>query len=1502
MLLFSAPALAVQTHAFSTSFGSAGEGAGELSSPAGVAMSSTTHDVYVADTGNLRVDEFEANGTFIRAWGWGVAEEHPLVKELQTCTLMCFKGEAGTGAGQLDSPEAITVDNSSSAGDPSKGDVYVTNTADNVIEKFNASGAYLGAITQGSGGAPFAGLMGVAVDPNGVLWVYDGAPRVEHAQIASYSDEQPNKFLASNESLAGGNAWPGFAVDSEDDLYVGHRESRKVAKVSGATGAVIDEEVGGEESDGVAVDQSDNVYIDVGKLIDLFSSSGTLTETFGSSHPVSGIGISVGSATGPVYVGDTAGDAVDVFSLGEAPKEAPKTEAAKEILAMTATLHGQLNPGGEPGALEYQFAYNTGPSCTGGQSTPVGSVANAKEALVEAKVTGLQPHARYTYCLIAINPWGTAQGAEVPFETLSAPPTIVSETVSHHNKEGSPLATGEARLEGVLNPNNQFAECHFQYGEASVEEHEVPCEPELLKGFGEQGVAATVGGLSGQPYHYRIIAKNGKGEKATGSEKTVLPPEAAEGLEAKPITASEATLHGVLNPARNHEAEPGTYEFVYRQSTTECQRENPQTGQKENEHTVAATTPPPLEGTPLGGEKEPVQGKIKGLLPGTEYTFCLLAKNDPGEEALSAPVTFTTVAELPAIESESVVNVAAESASLQAQVNPDGADTTYHFEYDTSEYKEGEAPHGVSAPVPDATIGSGAGGLPVGLHLQGLQAGTTYHYRVIATNAKGSVEGRDHTFTTQPAVASTALPDDRAWEQVSPADKHGALIYALGEYNHNGAVIQAAAHGGAITYVTAPSIENEPQGSSNFAQVLSVRGSNGWSSHDISVPHAAPTGQSLGQGQEYMFFSEDLSLGVVEPFGAFVPSLSPEASESTPYLRSNFVGGEATNVCTSSCYSPLVTGAPGYANVPPGTPFGAEYGVTCGGDLFCGPRFFAASPDGKHIVVSSEVALTSTPLPRGYNGLYEWSAGKLAMVSLLPGEGGPAGSFVTVGFDRDGGPHAVSDNGSRVVWSEFGGHLYLRDTVKGETVQLDAVQSGSGGQGSTGAAFYAASSDDSRVFFTDRQPLTEGSGEGEGEYAGDLYECEVVEVAEKLHCKLSDLTPPSGGEGADVHGVVGSSEDGSWVYFVADGELAPGAKRAHCEEEAGTCNLYVWHEGTTKLVAVLTHADLNDWMGGGGQLDNAYDQPARTSPNGHWLTFMSGAPLSTYDNHDAVTGQPDAEVYLYHAPENLGTEPGTLVCASCDPTGARPVAAPGRSESIQDVVWNGPVAASVPGWTPFSSGLSLHQSRYLSNSGRLFFNSYDALVPQDINGTWDVYEYEPTGYRNEEGAEQCNAANATYSERSGGCAAMISSGGAQEAGFLESSESGGDVFFLTAAQLSPQDKDSALDIYDAHECTAAAPCFASPPTGLPPCTSGDSCKPPPTPQPLIFGAPASATFSGQGNAPPPSSPKKVTKKTAKCKKHFVKTKKGKCVRVKTKSKAKKSNHRSTKSTHGKGSH
>jgi hypothetical protein len=908
-------------------------------------------------------------------------------------------------------------------------------------------------------------------------------------------------------------------------------------------------------------------------------------------------------------------------------------------------------------------------------------------------------------------------------------------------------------------------------------------------------------------------------------EPNVVVPDVTTG-PASNVKPESATVSGTVNPRNAGEA---TCQVAWG-PTTEF-----------------GNTTPCVAPIPDGGSAVSVQVALTGLSPDTTYYYRLQASNtnglNPGEPYQDEELH--TVG--PRVQEASVSDVSATAATLNGKIDPNDAATTYYFQYGTS------TAYGAEIPIaPGALVGSGSGDVSVSQHVQGLLASTTYHYRVVAVSELpggeiAEAESPDQTFVTQ-AVASFALPDHRAWEMVSPADKHGAQILAIGQYSGEGGIIQAGGEGNAMTYVTASPTEANPAGYANLMQVLATRDSSGWASHDLGIADGSTTGISVGKGEEYRFFSEDLSLAVIQPFGAFIPSLSAEASEQTAYLHDNFLNGSVERLCSTSCYRPLVTGEPGYANVPSGTVFAGK--GDCPAALYCGPEFIGATPDLKHVVLESVAQLTDWSTG-GHHALYEWSDGKLTPVSVLPssGESAEEPEFGSTRNRR----RAISDDGSRVVWAEgVNGHLYLRDLRHSQTVRIDTVQGGSG-EGTEAPVFQIASSDGSKIFFTDEQRLTADSNAENTK--SDLYECEIVEVGSELECKLSDLTPSATGKPADVVGLaLGASEDGSTIYFVANGVLAAGAQQGNCRgtsTPSAFCNVYVSHDGVTRLVAIVSGADTPDWS---VETKDLSVQPAAASSNGEWLAFMSQRDLTSYNTRDALSGSADEEVYLYN---NAGA--GHLMCASCNPTGARPLGESYRSSLLYggDRIWQSTdsLAAAVPGWTPYELSAALYQSRYLSNNGRLYFNSHDPLVPQDVNGTWDVYQYEPAG------VGDCRESSVTFNPRSGGCAGLISSGGsAEESGFLDASatggrtadgrEGGGNVFFLTAAKLAPQDYDSALDIYDARECTTASPCFAPQAEQPPPCTTGDSCKPAPSPQPEVFGSPASATFSGAGNVIP----------------------------------------------------
>ncbi|HEY5193565.1 MAG TPA: hypothetical protein VIJ39_06795 [Solirubrobacteraceae bacterium] len=803
-------------------------------------------------------------------------------------------------------------------------------------------------------------------------------------------------------------------------------------------------------------------------------------------------------------------------------------------------------------------------------------------------------------------------------------------------------------------------------------------------------------------------------------------------------------------------------------------------------------------------------------------------------------------AKAPVVVGESMAKVTGDSATLLAEINAYGGNTEYHFEYGECASISActTSGYGQSLPLPAASIGSAFAVEDVSVHLQGLLSGAVYHFRVIAHSGLGTVDGEEQTFTTQSAGV-LALPDGRAWEMVSPPQKEGALFGAISE-----GIIQASANGDAFTDMASEPTEENAAGNYGYAEaVFFARSPEGWSSKVIVPPHSSAGPPPVGNGQEYRIFSEDLSKGILQPFGPATP-LVPEVTESTPYIRTNYKSGNSGELCGSDCFQPLVT----VANVLAGTKYGGEPSGKCEND-FCGPQVVGASPDLSHVVLSSP-ALTSGP-PERFGGLYDWSGGKLQFLSLLPpGEtnedGGPEAAAAELGrLDGGDARHAISDDGSRIIWSgraRAGGselNVYASDSRTGETIRLDVPQaSGLPEVPEVKATFEDASADGSKVFFTSTEPLTEGADESA------LYEYDFDAPAGR---RLTDLAiDENPGEQAGVSMVTGASEDGSYVYFTANGALASGAQSGHCglndPNVKQLCNLYVHHDGLTKFIAGLSQEDESDWD------DNLTKLPARVSSNGRWLAFMSNRDLIGYDTTDAISGRADEEVYLYDA------STGKLTCASCDPTGARPVGVgPGLSRLVDSAENGDWIAANVPGWTPMALSKTRYQSRYLADSGRLFFDSNDALVPQDVNGTQDVYEYEPSG------VGSCTSSSAMFSERSGGCVAPLSSGTSnEESAFLDASEDGSNVFFLTSSKLLPQDFDNALDVYDARECVATSPCISAPPPTPPQCDTGDSCKPSPSPQPAIFGSPSSATFSGAGNvaasgAAPAVRPKALTR-------------------------------------------
>jgi DNA-binding beta-propeller fold protein YncE len=830
----------------------------------------------------------------------------------------------------------------------------------------------------------------------------------------------------------------------------------------------------------------------------------------------------------------------------------------------------------------------------------------------------------------------------------------------------------------------------------------------------------------------------------------------------------------------------------------------------------------------------------------------------------------------PTIDSVSSVNPTPRSATLSAQIDPRGSETEYHFQYGTADCVQSP---GACTDLPVGKIVAGFGDVAVSAEVEHLAPATAYYYRVLATNAHGQAEGLPSPSTFQTLPSPGVLPDGRGWELVSPANKHGSTVEMLSK---RAGAVQASLDGSRLAWLASGPVLSEPEGnrSSELAQQISVRGSEGWQTSSLETPHTNGWGLLLPSPGEYHYFTPDLSAALVAPTEYDLgrtegvvehPPLSPLASEKTMYVREGLPSSPGQ-------FTPLVSAQNDTAN----TKFGG------------GLDFQDATSDLSRIVFHSKVGLTVAEPTAA--GLYTWQQGKpLELVSVLP-DGSPApDSGLAESSLGDGAGlnmrNAISSEGSRLFWSDgTGTGLYLRDLALGETIRLNSAQ----GHGAIEAGpeggevpeppeelngrqvhFQSASTDGTKVFFTDTARLSEDSNQqptGE-ESPADLYEFELTSTG-PLRGRLKDLSAGASSASGDVLNVIpGSSKDGASVYFVANSVLAPGAVPGRCSRNpegepsppGATCNLYLSEvdpahpaQRHVRFIATLSSEDGGDW----GSSPTSELTPLQAnlsvltssvSPDGHYLAFMSQRSLTGYDNRDAQSAQPDEEVYLYDAAA------GRLLCASCNSGGEGSDWQ--RPHGVFDTEFSGEgvgllvdrpqilrerwLAGSLPGWAynfnGSSSPAALYQPRYLSDSGRLFFNSADALVAQDTNGKQDVYEYEP------QEVGSCHD--------SGGCTGLISSGTSErESAFLDASQNGEDVFFLTSAPLVAIDSDQSIDIYDAHLCSSSSPCLKYPEGSTQQCESAGQCRPG-TLTPPPTSTPASATFTG------PASPVGTAKQT-----------------------------------------
>jgi hypothetical protein len=623
-------------------------------------------------------------------------------------------------------------------------------------------------------------------------------------------------------------------------------------------------------------------------------------------------------------------------------------------------------------------------------------------------------------------------------------------------------------------------------------------------------------------------------------------------------------------------------------------------------------------------------------------------------------------------------------------------------------------------------------------------------------------------------VAALALPDCRAYENASPGSQpHASSSTSAGA----AADIEVSADGNSAHYKSVYPASGE---ATSGTQYLTTRGVGGWVARDI-MPQKTPGDNGLVGCPKEAYFSRDLSRAVLEiGWHSYEdPHLFCEHNEDVLDPR------EADGY-TNLFLQEIASGTYGLVSLneaegPPGNSF-----------------FRVASDDFGTIVFQSEAQLTPeavgvTPEEGGGYNYFVWSNGQVRLVTFLP-DGTPVQGELARGDAYDY-QHTLSTDGSKLFFT-YEGDLYLRlnpaaepsaisggectEPEKACTVQVDESQ-GPGASG--GGTFEYASADGSKVFFTSDSKLTANSTAVAGRE--DLYEYDTATGV------LTDLTV-NASEPADVWAISDASEDGSYVYFVAEAALegsgasAPGS----CErfEEGNNCNLYLLHEGTTTYLASLS---VDDW----GVFKNGQCGIACSKTDGHLVEHHAvvsrraqaspGGRFFAFNTVEDLTGE-GTGVYLYDA----ATGEFGCVCAGQ----VRPLASP-----------NG------------TSATSLRRNQLLDD-GSFFLDTTAALLPADVNGSVsDVYLYRDGVYH------------------------LISRGtDPGNSSFLDATADGSDLFFGTAARLVNSDVDGAFTLYDARVGGG----FPEPPP-LPGC-EGEACRGAGTSTSAAV-ATGTAAFQGAGN-------------------------------------------------------
>ena len=723
-----------------------------------------------------------------------------------------------------------------------------------------------------------------------------------------------------------------------------------------------------------------------------------------------------------------------------------------------------------------------------------------------------------------------------------------------------------------------------------------------------------------------------------------------------------------------------------------------------------------------------------------------------------------------------------------------------------------------------------------------------------------SVRGEQQAFEEKRLGAghATNLPDCRGYELVTPVNKanneaSGPFFFTENQQDP----FQARREGAGSTY-SLDGAQPESESAALFTSGISTQSNAGsaWSQMSLAptslVEQVSGVNHQLANG-EFLKFSGDLSCGV--QFSTTAETAHP--GETTALLpEGEKVGRMSPNLYlweSAGNTRRLVT------EIAPRNPEAIHPGNGGGWTL-------AGMSEGCSRIAFNDTVGQGYEIPKtpgtGYyppESRFEWTpTGGMKIASLVPAEEGKAEVPAEHVLNVENGVRGSDAN----LISSDGSHLYFSagsveaGPTEGEHSELNTIQIFDRFEGKEtiavshsktavpdrGAAFQLATSDGHRVFFLANHGLVAG-GEATSTtgctpagtftppatQAGcDLYEYEF-NPAEHRNGILRDLTPTSvGGTGASVRGVVGTSADGSYVYFTSTGQLVAGKGRTFAQNEGleggpacHSTNLYAYHEGTTTFVANVSLGEsgaTRSAPGGCAGPTSALDaiaadsgegqrfSVARVSPNGEYVMFATSERLKSvgfgeYNNSDSISGKPDPIMYEY----KYTTGEPTISCLSCKPGGGAP--------TVPNGVAFGPKG-------PFQPVNGAGPINTVMNDGRVFYTSVTPLV-EGATTVMHAYEYQPNGYTK----SYKSGAETVYSEECAsetGCIKKLEpAGNAAFPTYIEGvSENGENVYLTTVEPLTWEDLDGLRDLYDVRELGGLAE-----PAGRPACNlTKDECQ------------------------------------------------------------------------------